>query len=92
MTHLCSFFSLSLSFNSLGADTSKLAKYIDPVAKGMVFDKEYDELSSFFKTKPEIFNKISRNVEQSLETIRNNNRWQEQNYANIGRILSNAEF
>lgn len=80
------------SFDSLGADTSKLAKYIDPVAKGMVSNKEYAELNSFFRTRPEIFSKISRNVEQSLETIYNNNRWQEQNYAKIGRILTNADF
>lgn len=78
--------------NSLGADTSKLAKYIDPVAKGMVFDKEYEEFSSFFKTKPHIFTKISRSVQQSLETIQNNNNWQDQNYAKIGRILTDAEF
>lgn len=56
----------------------------------MVYTKEYSEFENFFKNKPEIFSKISRNVEQSLETIRNNNRWQEQNFAKIGRLL--AEF
>lgn len=73
---------------SLQPDTSKLSYYIDSVARGMVYDKEYDEFDNFFKDKTEIFSKITRNVEQSLETIRNNNRWQHQNYDKIGRILS----
>lgn len=73
---------------SLEPDTSKLANYVDSIAKGMVSNKEYNEFENFFKDKPEIFEKISRNVEQSLETIRNNNRWQQQNYQKIGRLLS----
>lgn len=75
-------------FSSLQPDTSKLSYYIDSIARGMVYHKEYDEFDTFFKSKTEIFSKIPRNVEQSLETIRNNNRWQEQNYAKIGRLLS----
>lgn len=81
------FFCLFVHF-SLEPDTSKLAGYIDSIAKGMVYNKEYTEFERFFKDKPQIFNKIARNVEQSLETIRNNNRWQEQNYEKIGRLLS----
>lgn len=73
---------------SLQPDTSKLHYYIDSIARGMVYTKEYSEFENFFKNKSEIFSQIPRNVEQSLETIRNNNRWQEQNFAKIGRILS----
>lgn len=78
----------SLFHYSLQPDTTKISAYVDSVARAMVHNKEYTEFENFFKNKPEIFNKISRNVEQSLETIRNNNRWQEQNYAKIGRLLS----
>lgn len=73
---------------SLQPETSKISQYVDSVARGMVYNKEYVEFENFFKDKPDIFTKIQRNVEQSLETIRNNNRWQEQNYAKIGRLLS----
>jgi len=75
-------------YKNLQPDTAKISSYVDSVARGMVFTKEYAEFDNFFKAKPEIFTKITRNVEQSLETIRNNNRWQEQNYAKIGRLLS----
>lgn len=77
-----------LLFYSLLPDTSKLARYIDPLADQMVYGKEYDEFEHFFQNRSEIFSKISRNVEQSLEVIRNNNKWQERNYASIGRLLT----
>lgn len=81
----------ALHIFSLEPDTSKLGHYVDSIAKGMVYNKEYIEFEIFFKEKPEIFGKISRNVEQSLETIRNNNRWQQQNYQKIGRLLLEYE-
>lgn len=61
---------------------------MDPLAHQMVFKREYDEFESFFRNRTEIFSKIPRNVEQSLEIIRTNTKWQERNYESIGRLLT----
>lgn len=61
---------------------------MDPLANQMVYKREYEEFEQFFHNRSEIFDKIPRNVQQSLEIIRSNNKWQERNYDTIGRILN----
>lgn len=73
---------------SVQPETSKLDRFISPLTDQMVFKKEYDEFDNFFKNNTKIFSKLQRDVDQSLETIRNNNKWQELNYKDITRLLS----
>lgn len=74
--------------NSNQPDTTKLGRYIDSITDQMVHRNEYDEFSNFFQGKPSIFNTIQQTVQQSLETIHINTEWQERNYENIGRLLT----
>lgn len=54
----------------------------------MVHRNEYEEFANFFQNKTSIFNTIQQTVQQSLETIHINTEWQERNYENIGRLLT----
>lgn len=69
-------------------NTAKIYLYIEPIANGLVFTKEYIEFENFFKNKTQMFNKIARKIEQSLEIVRNNNRWYKQNHVKFERLLS----
>lgn len=79
------------SFNyfifSLEPETSRLARYLTPLADQMVHNTDYDELNNFFQNKSKIFSHVERSVKQSLETIRINSQWQQKNYKEIGRLL-----
>lgn len=68
-------------------DTSRLARYIKPLANQMVTTKEYDELKSFVENRTTIFEKATQSIKQSLETVEINSQWQAKNYKKIGRIL-----
>lgn len=54
----------------------------------MVSDKDYEEFEHFFQTKSDLFSKVQRGVDQSLETIRVNSKWQKNNYQKIGKLLT----
>lgn len=69
-------------------DTSRLARYIKPLANQMITTKEYDELKSFVENRTTIFEKATQGIKQSLETVEINSQWQAKNYKSIGRILN----
>ncbi|KAJ6638815.1 Aminopeptidase N [Pseudolycoriella hygida] len=72
----------------LQPDTSRLARYIKPLAIQMITTKEYDELKTFVENRTVIFEKATQSISQSLETVEINSQWQAKNYASIGRILN----
>ncbi len=73
---------------SLEPDTSRLARYIKPLANQMTSQKEYDELQSFVRGRATIFEDATQSIKQSLETVKINSQWQASNYKSIGRILN----
>lgn len=79
---------LCFLYISIQPDTSKLGRYIDSITDQMVHKNEYDEFAHFFENRTGIFNSIQQTVQQSLETIHINNEWQQRNYENIGRLLT----
>lgn len=76
------------SIFSLQPDTSRLARYIKPLANQMITTKEYDELKGFVENRTTIFEKATQSIKQSLETVEINSQWQAKNYNSIGRILN----
>lgn len=68
-------------------DTSRLARYIKPLANQMISAKERDELEAFVEKRSNVFEKATQSIKQSLETIEINSQWQAKNYKSIGRIL-----
>ena len=72
---------------SLQPDTSQLEKYIKPLANQMITANEYNEWKSFVDKHATIFEKATKGVKQSLETVEINLQWQAKNYKSIGRIL-----
>lgn len=73
---------------SLQPDTSRLARYIKPLADQMVSLREREELQQFVANRTKIFEKSTQSIKQSLETIEINSQWQTKNYNSIGRYLT----
>lgn len=73
---------------SLLPDVVKLERYLSVLAHQMSSDRDYTEFDSFIQNRSTIFDQVDRGVRQSLETIRINSRWREQNYNQIGRLLT----
>lgn len=73
---------------SLQPDTSRLARYIKPLANQMSSAREYDGLKEFVKEQAKYFEKATNSVKQSLETVEINAQWHARNYKSIGRILT----
>lgn len=69
-------------------DPSRIERYLHVLADQMVSKKEYNEFESFVQTKSKLFETAERGIQQSLEKIRANSQWQEKNYEQIGRLLT----
>lgn len=69
-------------------DTTRIERYLGVLADQMVSKKEYSEFEDFVQTKSKVFAGVERGVQQSLEKIRTHNMWQEKNYEQIGRLLT----
>lgn len=77
-----------LSSFSLLPDQTRIERYLGVLADQMVSNKEYNEFENFIQTKSKLFAGVERAVQQSLEKIRANSMWQEKNYKQIGRLLT----
>lgn len=73
---------------SLLPDQTRIERYLGVLADQMVSEKEYNEFENFLQTKSKLFTGVERAIQQSLEKIRANSMWQEKNYKQIGRLLT----
>uniref|UniRef100_A0A182PL06 Aminopeptidase n=1 Tax=Anopheles epiroticus TaxID=199890 RepID=A0A182PL06_9DIPT len=62
-------------YNYLSPDTSRLSRYIKPLAEQMFSTQELKELNNLIEQKTTIFQKANQGVKQALETALTNNKW-----------------
>lgn len=75
-------------FYSVLPEPVRIERYISVLASQMFSDNEYNEFESFIQNRSSIFDQVERGVQQSLETINIQRRWQVKNYNEIGRLLT----
>uniref|UniRef100_A0A182K329 Aminopeptidase n=1 Tax=Anopheles christyi TaxID=43041 RepID=A0A182K329_9DIPT len=74
-------------YNYLSPDTSRLSRYIKPLAEQMYSTEELQELNDLIEHKATIFEKANQGVKQALETAKTNNKWTNINFNKIERLL-----
>lgn len=72
----------------LSPDTSRLSRYIKPLAQQMSSQKELSELKDLIAAKPKAFEKASQGVKQALETVELNNQWKTSMYLDLSLRLN----
>ena len=77
---------------SLYPDTSRLTRFIKPLAEQMSTQKELRELKDLISSKKAKFEKASQGVRQAIETIEINNQWKTNNYQDLSRYLTQINF
>lgn len=75
--------------NSLYPDTSRLSRYIKPLAEQMSSQKDLRELKDLVMMKQKAFEKSTQGVKQALETVELNNQWKINMYMDLSRRLNN---
>uniref|UniRef100_U5EU86 Aminopeptidase n=1 Tax=Corethrella appendiculata TaxID=1370023 RepID=U5EU86_9DIPT len=79
-------------YNYLSPDTSRITRYIKPLAEYMSTEKELLELKDLVDKKPKLFEKSTQGVSQALETIEVNQQWRRTNYQEMGRYLGRMAY
>ena len=79
---------MAFSFSRLYPDTSRLSRFIKPLAEQMSSTKELRELKDLVTMKQKAFEKATQGVKQALETIEINNQWKINNYMDLQRRLN----
>lgn len=74
-------------FNYLSPDTSRLSRYLKPLAEQMSSTRELQELKDLIDTKRSVFEKATQGVKQALETVEVNLQWKSRNYQEMARYL-----
>ncbi|XP_050080101.1 aminopeptidase N-like [Anopheles maculipalpis] len=74
-------------YDYLSPDTSRLSRYIKPLAEQMFSAQEVQELNELIKKKTALFEKANQGVKQALETAQTNNKWAETNINKMERLL-----
>lgn len=74
---------------SLYPDTSRLSRYIKPLAEQMSSQKDLRELRELITTKQKTFEQATQGVKQALETVQLNNQWKINMYMDLSRRLNN---
>lgn len=69
-------------------DTSRLSRYIKPLADQMSSQKDLKELKELIGTKQKEFEKASQGVKQALETVELNNQWKINVFMDLSRRLN----
>jgi hypothetical protein len=73
-------------------DTSRLSRYIKPLAEQMSTQKELTELKDLVALKYKAFEKSSQGVRQALETVELNNQWKINNYLALASRLNHMRM
>ncbi|XP_052859646.1 aminopeptidase N [Anopheles cruzii] len=71
----------------LSPDTSRLSRFVKPLAEQMSSLAEVQELRSLIDERGSIFDKATQGVKQAIETVEINARWKRINYAQMMRFL-----
>jgi hypothetical protein len=74
--------------HSLYPDTSRMSRYIKPLAAQMSTSKDLKELKELIDGKQKAFEKASQGVKQALETVELNNQWKLNMYMDLSRRLN----
>ncbi|XP_053669421.1 aminopeptidase N [Anopheles marshallii] len=74
-------------YDFLSPDTSRLSRYIKPLAEQMFSTEEVQELNDLIQKKATIFEKANQGVKQALETAQTNNKWTKINFGKMERLL-----
>lgn len=69
-------------------DTSRLSRYVKPLADQMSSEKDLRELKDLVTSKQKTFEKATLGVKQALETIELNNQWKISMYKDLSRRLN----
>lgn len=72
---------------SLSPDTSRVSRYLKPLAEQMSSMKELQELKDLLESKRTVFEKATQGVKQALETIEINMQWKSTRYEQMTRFL-----
>jgi len=75
-------------YSFLEPETSRLTRYIKPLAENMASQKELNDLRSLVEEKASLFEKASQGVKQALEKVEINQQWKHANYQPIAIQLS----
>lgn len=78
--------------NTLFPDTSRLSRYVKPLAQQMSSQKDLRELKDLIDSKKKVFEKASQGVRQALEVVELNNQWKINNYMDLSRRLNHMEL
>ncbi|KAG5673914.1 hypothetical protein PVAND_003915 [Polypedilum vanderplanki] len=79
-------------YQTLYPDTSRLSRYIKPLAEQMSTQKELTELKDLVSIKSKAFEKSSQGVRQALETVELNNQWKINNYLQLASRLNHMRM
>uniref|UniRef100_A0A182VV47 Aminopeptidase n=1 Tax=Anopheles minimus TaxID=112268 RepID=A0A182VV47_9DIPT len=74
-------------YEFLSPDTSRLSRYIKPLAEQMFSTAEVQELNDLIQKKATIFEKANQGVKQALEMAQTNNKWKQINFNKMERLL-----
>uniref|UniRef100_A0A182SPU1 Aminopeptidase n=1 Tax=Anopheles maculatus TaxID=74869 RepID=A0A182SPU1_9DIPT len=74
-------------YDYLSPDTSRLSRYIKPLAEQMFSIKEVQELNELIQKKTTLFEKANQGVKQALETAQTNSKWAATNIHKMERLL-----
>ncbi|XP_070497871.1 aminopeptidase N-like [Chironomus tepperi] len=75
-------------YSTLFPDTSRLTRYIKPLAEQMSTQKELTDLKDLVTKKAKEFEKSTQGVKQALEVVELNNQWKLNNYFSLARNLN----
>lgn len=74
-------------YNYLSPDTSRVSRFIKPLAEQMSSMKELQELKDLIESKRTVFEKATQGVKQALETVEINLQWKSHGYTQMTRFL-----
>lgn len=69
-------------------DTSRLTRFVGPLASRMSTQEELRELKDLINSKKVIFEKASQGVERAFETIKLQIQWKTNNYKKLSHYLT----
>lgn len=78
--------------DTLFPDTSRLSRYVKPLAQQMSSQKDLRELKDLIDSKKKVFEKATQGVRQALEVVELNNQWKINNYMDLSRRLNHMEL
>ncbi|XP_058833105.1 aminopeptidase N [Topomyia yanbarensis] len=79
-------------YSYLWPDTSRLSRYLKPLAEEMSTAKELEELKDLIDSKQAVFEKATQGVKQALEMVEINLQWKSTSYHQMARYLPQLTY